>query len=540
MGVVSCCFISGREQRHTTNSSAICWRGLNSFIAHPLTLYSYQLKMRVHVFVLLATLAAVMEAAPRSQFYHYPANSYYPGATANSYYSPSFHQYPNYYANPYANHQRGPARPSLFNGFNTFNGFQDFQLPPNPLRFIYNQFSKQVAKPIISFVAPTISNIATVAADEVEKPEIVDPEEAEYVAVVTEETPEVLDGLSGGVAQAQFNVVEAQEPVTESEEIFTKAAESVTEMAETVTEMAEIEPEMAEIEPEPIAEMDEPVTEIFETATESAKPVADEISSEEESTDEEISAVEESISEEESIDEEISAISEEISILEESVADEIATELASAAEEITTEEAIVADEIVTEEAIVADEIATEEAIIAEEIVAEEVAVEDKPEEIKPVEDKTVLKPESASLTIESSNNKASNVGQIHDEIIVSTGHVQIAIKDTEAKPEPVAAVEPAEPTPLVSDNQHKEQLVLLGPPSEIEKIADVAATHGEDCKVDYVVIEEGSDQIKDASPEQIKRIKAHEEKLAKAKETRFDTRLNSRGRISIVFNTPTA
>ena len=80
-----------------------------------------------------------MEAAPRSQFYHYPANSYYPGATANSYYSPSFHQYPNYYANPYANHQRGPARPSLFNGFNTFNGFQDFQLPPNPLRFIYNQ-----------------------------------------------------------------------------------------------------------------------------------------------------------------------------------------------------------------------------------------------------------------------------------------------------------------------------------------------------------------------------------------------------------------
>merc|ERR1712127_494092 len=496
MGVVSCCFISGREQRHTTNSSAICWRGLNSFIAHPLTLYSYQLKMRVHVFVLLATLAAVMEAAPRSQFYHYPANSYYPGATANSYYSPSFHQYPNYYANPYANHQRGPARPSLFNGFNTFNGFQDFQLPPNPLRFIYNQFSKQVAKPIISFVAPTISNIATVAADEVEKPEIVDPEEAEYVVVVTEETPEVLDGLSGGVAQAQFNVVEAQEPVTESEEIFTKAAESVTEMAETVTEMAEIEPEMAEIEPEPIAEMDEPVTEIFETATESAKPIA----------------------EEESIDEEISAISEEISILEESVADEIATE----------------------EAIVADEVATEEAIIAEEIVAEEVAVEDKPEEIKPVEDKTVLKPESASLTIESSNNKVSNVGQIHDEIIVSTGHVQIAIKDTEAKPEPVAAVEPAEPTPLVSDNQHKEQLVLLGPPSEIEKIADVAATHGEDCKVDYVVIEEGSDQIKDASPEQIKRIKAHEEKLAKAKETRFDTRLNSRGRISIVFNTPTA
>merc|ERR1712127_882512 len=512
MGVVSCCFISGREQRHTTNSSAICWRGLNSFIAHPLTLYSYQLKMRVHVFVLLATLAAVMEAAPRSQFYHYPANSYYPGATANSYYSPSFHQYPNYYANPYANHQRGPARPSLFNGFNTFNGFQDFQLPPNPLRFIYNQFSKQVAKPIISFVAPTISNIATVAADEVEKPEIVDPEEAEYVVVVTEETPEVLDGLSGGVAQAQFDVVEAQEPVTESEEVFTKAAESVTEMAETVT---------------------------------------DEISSEEESTDEEISAVEESISEEESIDEEISAISEEISILEESVADEIATEeaivadevvteLASAAEEITTEEAIVADEIVTEEAIVADEIATEEAIIAEEIVAEEVAVEDKPEEIKPVEDKTVLKPESASLTIESSNNKVSNVGQIHDEIIVSTGHVQIAIKDTEAKPDPVAAVEPAEPTPLVSDNQHKEQLVLLGPPSEIEKIADVAATHGEDCKVDYVVIEEGSDQIKDASPEQIKRIKAHEEKLAKAKETRFDTRLNSRGRISIVFNTPTA
>merc|ERR1712127_630245 len=527
MGVVSCCFISGREQRHTTNSSAICWRGLNSFIAHPLTLYSYQLKMRVHVFVLLATLAAVMEAAPRSQFYHYPANSYYPGATANSYYSPSFHQYPNYYANPYANHQRGPARPSLFNGFNTFNGFQDFQLPPNPLRFIYNQFSKQVAKPIISFVAPTISNIATVAADEVEKPEIVDPEEAEYVVVVTEETPEVLDGLSGGVAQAQFDVVEAQEPVTESEEVFTKAAESVTEMAETVTEMVEIEPE-------PIAEMDEPVTEIFETATESAKPVTDEISSEEES-----------------IDEEISAISEEISILEESVADEIATEeaivadevvteLASAAEEITTEEAIVADEIVTEEAIVADEIATEEAIIAEEIVAEEVAVEDKPEEIKPVEDKTVLKPESASLTIESSNNKVSNVGQIHDEIIVSTGHVQIAIKDTEAKPDPVAAVEPAEPTPLVSDNQHKEQLVLLGPPSEIEKIADVAATHGEDCKVDYVVIEEGSDQIKDASPEQIKRIKAHEEKLAKAKETRFDTRLNSRGRISIVFNTPTA
>ena len=47
--IVSCCFISGREQRHTTNSSAICWRGLNSFIAHPLTLYSYQLKMRVHV-----------------------------------------------------------------------------------------------------------------------------------------------------------------------------------------------------------------------------------------------------------------------------------------------------------------------------------------------------------------------------------------------------------------------------------------------------------------------------------------------------------
>merc|ERR1712127_1074344 len=341
MGVVSCCFISGREQRHTTNSSAICWRGLNSFIAHPLTLYSYQLKMRVHVFVLLATLAAVMEAAPRSQFYHYPANSYYPGATANSYYSPSFHQYPNYYANPYANHQRGPARPSLFNGFNTFNGFQDFQLPPNPLRFIYNQFSKQVAKPIISFVAPTISNIATVAADEVEKPEIVDPEEAEYVVVVTEETPEVLDGLSGGVAQAQFDVVEAQEPVTESEEIFTKAAESVTEMAETVTEMAEIEPEMAEIEPEPIAEMDEPVTEIFETATESAKPVADEISSEEES-----------------IDEEISAISEEISILEESVADEIATE-----------EAIVADEVVTELASAAEEITTEEAIVAEEIVA---------------------------------------------------------------------------------------------------------------------------------------------------------------------------
>merc|ERR1712127_27904 len=385
MGVVSCCFISGREQRHTTNSSAICWRGLNSFIAHPLTLYSYQLKMRVHVFVLLATLAAVMEAAPRSQFYHYPANSYYPGATANSYYSPSFHQYPNYYANPYANHQRGPARPSLFNGFNTFNGFQDFQLPPNPLRFIYNQFSKQVAKPIISFVAPTISNIATVAADEVEKPEIVDPEEAEYVVVVTEETPEVLDGLSGGVAQAQFDVVEAQEPVTESEEIFTKAAESVTEMAE--------------IEPEPIAEMDEPVTEIFETATESAKPVADEISSEEESTDEEISAVEESISEEESIDEEISAISEEISILEESVADEIATEEAIVADEVVTELASAAEEITTEEAIVADEIVTEEAIIADEIVTEEVAVEDKPEEIKPVEDKTVLKPESASLTI---------------------------------------------------------------------------------------------------------------------------------------------
>merc|ERR1712071_720032 len=105
-------------------------------------------------------------------------------------------------------------------------------------------------------------------------------------------------------------------------------------------------------------------------------------------------------------DEEISAVADEIATEEAIVADEVVTELASAAEEITTEEAIVADEIVTEEAIIADEIATEE-----------VAVEDKPEEIKPVEDKTVLKPESASLTIESSNNKASNVGQIHDEII---------------------------------------------------------------------------------------------------------------------------
>ena len=141
------------------------------------------------------------------------------------------------------------------------------------------------------------------------------------------------------------------------------------------------------------------------------------------------------------------------------------------------------------------------------------------------------KPEAASLTIESSNDKVSNIGQIHDEIVVSTAQVQI---DTKTKPEPVAAaIESAKP---VAEDQHREQLVLLGPPSEIEKIADVAEEHGEDCKVDYVVIEEGSDEIKVANDEQIQRIKAQEEKAAKEKETRFETRQNSRGKISIVFN----
>jgi len=85
--------------------------------------------MRVHVFVLLAMIVAVMDAAPRSQYYHYPAAGYYAGVAP-----PNYYYHPSYLNNPY--HQRGPARPSLFNGF---NGFHDFQLPPNPFRFIYEQ-----------------------------------------------------------------------------------------------------------------------------------------------------------------------------------------------------------------------------------------------------------------------------------------------------------------------------------------------------------------------------------------------------------------
>jgi len=192
----------------------------------------------------------------------------------------------------------------------------------------------------------------------------------------------------------------------------------------------------------------------------------------------------------------------------------------------------------------------------------EVLVDDKPEKLKPIEnepevlvdDKPVEEtivavasstltegnPEAASLTIEP-NQDVSNVGQVHQEIIVSTAQVQIAQQDNKPEPKPIVeSVEPAELTDVTVDDQHKEQLVLLGPPSEIQKIADVAEEHGEDCKVDYVVIEEGSDQIKDATEEQIQRIKAQEAKAAKLKETRFETRQNSRGKISIVFNTPSA
>jgi len=535
--------------------------------------------MRVHVFVLLATIFAVTEAAPRSQFYHYPQNEYYP-----SYYSSG---YPNYYGNYYGNiyTQRGPARPSLFNGF---SGFHDFQLPPNPFRYIYQQFNKQVAKPIFSLVAPTVGGSAVPLGNS-------DPEETNVVAlqpIAPEETSEVLDGLNGGVAQTQFEsvqpgaievvAVEVEEPIAEVEEPIAEVEEPIAEIENPVTEIVEVVTEQkADPEPEPVNEL-----EIVETATEQQaepepEPVINEIVTEmvemvteqqaepepepvlNELLTENIEIVTEQQAEPESavnelLTELIEMVTEQQAELEsEPVADELATEMAPVVDELTTETAPVEDKPEEPEPV-KDESEELKPIENE----PEVLVDDKPEEIKPIEnepevlvdDKPVEEtivavasstltegnPEAASLTIEP-NQDVSNVGQVHQEIIVSTAQVQIAQQDNKPEPKPIVeSVEPAELTDVTVDDQHKEQLVLLGPPSEIQKIADVAEEHGEDCKVDYVVIEEGSDQIKDATEEQIQRIKAQEAKAAKLKETRFETRQNSRGKISIVFNTPSA
>jgi len=513
--------------------------------------------MRVHVFVLLAMIVAVMDAAPRSQYYHYPAAGYYAGVAP-----PNYYYHPSYLNNPY--HQRGPARPSLFNGF---NGFHDFQLPPNPFRFIYEQFNKQVAKPIIAMVTPNQSEEQSdIPLDSNVPVQAAQPEEAVFVSMDPEEISGVLDGLNGGVAQAQFEsnqpeileiaavemdepVTEIQHPATEQPDEFVPEPELVTD--ELTTEMAPIEhkPEdIMDIEDkteEPIL-MEDKLEEHMAVEDKTEEPILMEDKPEEHMTVED--KTEEPILMEDKV-EELKPVEDktEEPILAEGKPEEIMT-----AEDKTEEPILMEDK--TEEPMLTED-KPEEMMTVEDKPEKIMAAEDKPEELKPVEDKLeeakpvddkpaesepaikvalslpAAKPEAASLTIESSNDKVSNIGQIHDEIVVSTAQVQI---DTKTKPEPVAAaIESAKP---VAEDQHREQLVLLGPPSEIEKIADVAEEHGEDCKVDYVVIEEGSDEIKVANDEQIQRIKAQEEKAAKEKETRFETRQNSRGKISIVFN----
>merc|ERR1712071_182486 len=170
----------------------------------------------------------------------------------------------------------------------------------------------------------------------------------------------------------------------------------------------------------------------------------------------------------------------------------------------------------------------------------------KPSEPKPVDVKPVAvkpaepKPVADSLTIESTKLNS------YEEVVVSTAQVQIKqdAKTPVEQPKPVvAAIEPVQGV--------KEKLVLVGPPKEIEKLAVMAADHGEDCKVDYVVVEEGTSQFHEPTPEEITLIKAgdiqpyveadqlkEEEQVKKAKEpeSRFETRQDSRGKISIVFN----
>ena len=452
------------------------------------------------------------------------------------------------------------------------------------------------------------------------------PEEAVFVSMDPEEISGVLDGLNGGVAQAQFEsnqpeileiaavemdepVTEIQHPATEQPDEFVPEPELVTD--ELTTEMAPIEHKPEDImdiedkteEPilmedkleehmavedkteEPILMEDKPEehmtvedkTEepiLMEDKVEELKPVEDkteepilmddkveELKPVEDKTEEpilmddkveELKPVEDKTEEPILMEDKVEELKPVEDKTEEPILAEGKPEEIMTAEDKTEEPILMEDK--TEEPMLTED-KPEEMMTVEDKPEKIMAAEDKPEELKPVEDKLeeakpvddkpaesepaikvalslpAAKPEAASLTIESSNDKVSNIGQIHDEIVVSTAQVQI---DTKTKPEPVAAaIESAKP---VAEDQHREQLVLLGPPSEIEKIADVAEEHGEDCKVDYVVIEEGSDEIKVANDEQIQRIKAQEEKAAKEKETRFETRQNSRGKISIVFN----
>merc|ERR1712071_739765 len=147
--------------------------------------------------------------------------------------------------------------------------------------------------------------------------------------------------------------------------------------------------------------------------------------------------------------------------------------------------------------------------------------EAKPEQIEPVFNKPAEpKPVADSLTIESTKLNS------YEEVVVSTAQVQIKqdAKTPVEQPKPVvAAIEPVQ--------RVKEKLVLVGPPKEIEKLAVMAADHGEDCKVDYVVVEEGTSQFHETTPEEITLIKAgdiqpyveadqlkEEEQVKKAKE----------------------
>merc|ERR1712071_587619 len=125
-------------------------------------------------------------------------------------------------------------------------------------------------------------------------------------------------------------------------------------------------------------------------------------------------------------------------------------------------------------------------------------VDVKPVAVKPAEPKPVAdKPAADSLTIESTKLNS------YEEVVFSTAQVQIKqdAKTPVEQPKPVvAAIEPVQGV--------KEKLVLVGPPKEIEKLAVMAADHGEDCKVDYVVVEEGTSQFHEPTPEEITLIKA--------------------------------
>ena len=421
----------------------------------------------------------------------------------------------------------------------------------------------------------------------------------------TAEVEEPIAEVEEPIAEVEEPIAEIENPVTEIVEVVTEQKadpepEPVNELeiVETATE------QQAEPEPEPVinelvTEMVEMVTEqqaepepepvLNELLTENIEIVTEQQAEPESAVNELLTELIEMVTEQQAdpesepepavnelLTELIEMVTEQQAELEsEPVADELATEMAPVVDELTTETAPVEDkpeepEPVKNESEELKPIENEPEVLVDDKPEEikpienepEVLVDDKPEEIKPIEnepevlvdDKPVEEtivavasstltegnPEAASLTIEP-NQDVSNVGQVHQEIIVSTAQVQIAQQDNKPEPKPIVeSVEPAELTDVTVDDQHKEQLVLLGPPSEIQKIADVAEEHGEDCKVDYVVIEEGSDQIKDATEEQIQRIKAQEAKAAKLKETRFETRQNSRGKISIVFNTPSA